>query len=237
VASHTFSHDYRLTTKTSAEIDRELERAEAALTPLSPNGRIDGFRAPGYNVSPILLERVVARGYVYDSSLLPAPAYWAARAAAIGRYRLAGRRSRSLIGRARAFAGPLDPYRTTADRPWRRREKGPLLEIPIACEPISRLPLIGTTWSMIPSSLRRIVLARALRKLACINFEMHAIDLLDRTDRGIPSELAAAQPDLGVPTTKKMEAFRALFRRLRGERDVRTLAAIARELTARASAA
>lgn len=237
VASHSFSHDYRLTTRSDAEIDRELERAEEVLGPLSPDGRIEGFRAPGYNVSPALLARVVARGYRYDSSLLPAPAYWAARAAAIGRYRLAGRPSRSLVGRARAFAGPLGPYRTTPARPWEKSAGGALLEIPIACEPTSRLPLIGTTWSMLPKTLRRVFLGRALRKLPCINFEMHAIDLLDRTDRGISSDLAAAQPDLAVPARQKMAAFRDLFRHLSAEREVRTLAAIARGLSDRASAA
>jgi peptidoglycan/xylan/chitin deacetylase (PgdA/CDA1 family) len=226
IASHSFSHDYRLTERSKAEIDRDLQRAEEALAPLS-GGPIEGFRAPGYNVSAELLECVVARGYVYDSSLLPAPAYWAARALAIGRYAVAKRPSRSLVGRPLAFAGPLDPYRTTPSRPWKPSERGALLEIPIACEPTTRLPLIGTAWTAMPRMARDALLDRALRKLSCINFEMHAIDLLDRSDRGVPSDLAGSQLDLRTPVSQKRSALRDLFRRLRDQADVVTLRAIA----------
>jgi peptidoglycan/xylan/chitin deacetylase (PgdA/CDA1 family) len=225
IASHTYAHDYRITARSKVEIDRDLARAEQALSPLAD--RIEGFRAPGYNVSPALLECVVARGYAYDSSLLPAPAYWAGRALAIARYAAGRRPSRSLIGDARAFAGPVEPYRTTPSRPWRKSERGALLEIPVACEPTTRIPLLGTWWTMMPEGAREKLLARAIRKLPCINFEMHPIDLLDRSDPGVPSDLAAAQPDLRVRAEEKRRAFRNLFRRLRAETDVMTLRDIA----------
>jgi peptidoglycan-N-acetylglucosamine deacetylase len=226
IASHSFAHDYRMIEKSKSEIDRDLARAEEALAPLS-NGPIEGFRAPGYNVSPELLECVVARGYTYDSSLLPSPAYWAGRAVAIARYSLARRPSRSLVGRPLAFTGPLAPYRTTPIRPWKKSERGALLEIPIACEPSSRLPLIGTIWTTMPRRARDALLDRALRKLSCINFEMHGIDLLDRSDRGVSSDLANAQLDLRTNAVEKRAAFRDLFRRLREQTDVVTLRAIA----------
>ncbi len=226
IASHSFAHDYRMIERSRQEIDRDLAQAEEALAPLS-DGPLEGFRAPGYNVSAELLEQVVARGYRYDSSLLPAPAYWAARALAIGRYALSGRPSRSRVGDARAFAGPLEPYRTTPARPWKRSPRGALLEIPMACEPTSRLPLFGTSWTVMPSTLRDRLLDRALRKLPCINFEMHPIDLLDRSDAGVPADLAAAQADLRVGVAAKRRAFRELFVRLRAHADVVTLRSIA----------
>jgi hypothetical protein len=225
IASHTFSHDYRVTEKSRDEIDRDLALAEKALAPL---GKVEGFRAPGYNVSPELLECVVARGYAYDSSLLPAPAYWAARAVMIGRYAFGRRRSRSMVGDPRAFSGPVAPYHTTPDRPWKRIDSGPLLELPVSCEPTTRVPLLGTWWTMLPERVRDGLLDRALRKLPCINFEMHPIDLLDRSDAGVPEDLGSMQPDLRIGREKKRRAFRALFQRLRASADVMTLRAIAR---------
>jgi hypothetical protein len=226
IASHSFSHDYRLIERSREEIDRDLARAEEALAPIA-GGRIEGFRAPGYNVSAELLGRLIARGYSYDSSLLPAPAYWAARALAIGGHAIGRRRSRSLVGDPRAFAGPLDPYRTTPARPWRKKQNGALLEIPIACAPSTRVPLIGTWWTMMPPPLREALLDRALRKLPCINVELHAIDLLDRSDPGVPRELASVQPDLRIGADEKRRAFQTLFERLRANAQVMTLRAIA----------
>lgn len=229
IASHSYSHDYRLFERSRAEIDAELGRAEAALLPLS-GAPVVGFRAPGYNTSPQLLSALLARGYRYDSSLLPAPPYWAARAAAISGYRLRGRPSASRVGDARAFAGPLGPYRTTPEAPWRPQADGPLRELPMACLPWLRAPVFGTSWVMAPAPARRAMLAWSLRKLACFNFELHAIDLLDGTDPGVPAALAAAQLDLRVPWGRKVAALRQLFTRMREDRPVRTLADIASDV-------
>ena len=226
IASHSFHHDYRLSQSSEAAIDADLARAEAALRPLSPSGQVVGFRAPGYNVTPILLKVLVRRGYRYDSSLLPSPLYWAARAAAIGRYRLGRRPSASMVGDPRQFLGPLGPYTTEPTRPW-RRQHGTLVEIPMAVHPITRVPLIGTSWAMLPDWLQDRWLNRALRSLPVFNFEMHAIDLLDGTDPGVPAELTRAQPDLRVPVRRKMATFGRLFRTLADMRSVTTLERIA----------
>ena len=231
VASHSHRHDYRLSRADPAVIDEDLAQAESALAPFAEDGRVVGFRAPGYNVSPALLEIVVRRGYLYDSSLLPAPAYWAARATAIGRYALTGRSSASVIGHVKQFMGPIGPYRMRPAAPWRPTEFG-LIELPMAVHPGTRLPLIGTSWVLLPEGLRHAWLESALRRLSVFTFEMHAIDLLDASDPGIPGFLAAAQPDLRVPYRLKREAFRALFRRLADDRPVRTLRAIAADLEA-----
>ena len=227
VASHSHRHDYRLSRSSTARIEDDLSRAERAIAPFSTDGTVVGFRAPGYNVSPALLDVLVRRGYRYDSSLLPSPMYWAARAAAIGRYAVAHRPSASMVGDARQFNGPMRPYRTAAKRPWKPVDRGPIVEIPMAVHPITRWPLIGTTWAMMPAWLRRRTLRSALARLPVFVFEMHAIDLLDATDAGISPELARHQPDLRVPVRDKIDAFLTLFRRLADERPMRTLREIA----------
>lgn len=226
VASHSFSHDYQLSLRSEADIEDDLARAEAALAPLSPTGRVVGFRAPGYNVSPRLLEVVRRRGYAYDSSMLPAPVYWATRAAAIARYAAVGRPSASMFGHPLQFAGPLGPYRMAPRAAWRPAPSG-LVELPMAVHPTHRLPLIGTSWVLLPRWLRYRWLRQALDRLPLFNFEMHAIDLLDPTDDGVPVGLAAVQPDLRVSAVDKMTAFRTLFRAMAEQRIVLPLNRIA----------
>jgi len=226
VANHSWSHDYRLITLGDAEIAADLAHGDRALVPLNGGRPIAGFRAPGYNVSASLIHAALALGYTYDSSLLPSPAYFAARAAAISAHAAAGRRSRSLRGNPRQFLGPLDPYHADPDRPWRALAASPLVELPIACDPIARLPLIGTSWALAPRLVQRAMLAAA-RKLSCINFEMHAIDLLDAGDHPALAPLARVQRDLRVPAEKKLGSFSRLFRALADSAEVLTLSAIA----------
>lgn len=231
VASHSFRHDYALSQWGEAEIRADLEAADRALQPLNAGRPIVGFRAPGYNVSPALLEVVQGLGYRYDSSLLPAPAYFAARAAAIGLYGLRGRPSRSLVGRYAQFAGPLEPYRTTPATPWIPSVDSALLELPMAVEPTSRVPLIGTSLSALPSAVFDRLLSRALSRLSFFNFELHAIDLLDASDHASLGELAAHQRDLRVSAATKRRRLAALFGRLRDAAEVATLATHAEALS------
>jgi peptidoglycan/xylan/chitin deacetylase (PgdA/CDA1 family) len=214
IANHSFAHDYRLIKRSADAVKADLEQAHAALQPLSPAGRICGFRAPGYNTSPQLLSAVGAMGYTYDSSRLPSPWYFVARAAAIAAYRLIGRSPRSLIGRRRDFGGRLTPYRENA-----------LLELPISCEPSSRIPLIGTTVMMMPERIRNELVLRAINRLPSFNFEMHAIDLLDASE--VASDLAKVQRDLQISVSTKMRIFRSLFSLLRQRCRLTTLRDIA----------
>lgn len=228
IASHSFDHDYRLSRRPPAEITEDLERAEEALARLAGGARPVGFRAPGYNVSRALLEALVARGYTYDSSLLPAPYYYAARAGVLGWYRLRGRRSKSLAGDPRAFWGPAQPYRTRPDRYWAPDPQGPLRELPMAVEPATRLPLIGTSWVLWPRAFREALLERTLAAEHPFVFEMHAIDLLDASDPHVPRSLREHQPDLRRPAREKIHALRALIERVAQSAPVTTLADLAR---------
>ena len=54
-------------------------------------------------------------------------------------------------------------------------------------------------------------------------FEMHAIDLLDATDPGVPAELARRQVDLQVLFAQKRRRLQELFRALSADWDVSPL--------------
>ncbi len=227
IASHSFAHDYRLARAAPQAIADDLTRADQALSALA-EAPIRGFRAPGYNVSPALLEAVLARGYRYDSSLIPAPAYFAARAGAIGLYAALGRPSASLRGDARQFIGPLDgPYPMHPGSPWRPADGGPLLELPITVEPLTRTPIIGTTITTFPEPVIRAAVGAACARVSTFVLELHAIDLLDATDHPALAELARDQRDVRVPARTKLARLGAVLAQLADDRPFRTLASVA----------
>jgi hypothetical protein len=181
IASHSFAHDYAMSRWPAAEIAADLLRWEEAL-----GRKPAGFRAPGYTISAALLDAVRERGYLYDSSLLPSPPYYLAKAAVIA----TRRRSASILG----GVGQLFASR----RPHLRRG---VRELPIATTPVLRVPIIGTSVLAMPSLAR---LAGAF-----VNLELHGIDLLDATD--VPSELAAVQPGLRTPAAEKRRRLRKVL--------------------------
>src|SRR5687768_2747881 len=110
LANHSYSHPYDLARLAPATIDDEIASCDRVLrdilTPTSqtnpasrspdlvqigkhPDARDDkphalpaprGFRAPGYDVAPAMLDTLARLGYRYDSSIFPAPGYYAAKA-------------------------------------------------------------------------------------------------------------------------------------------------------------
>ena len=208
IGSHSFAHDYALSRRTREEIAQDLALAERAIEDAC-GSRPRGFRAPGYTLSPELLDAVRERAYAYDSSLLPSPPYYAAKAAALAVYALRGRRSESILGGLRQLFAPRGPHRRRGVR-----------ELPVATLPGLRAPVIGTTVLPFPWLARRAFAGGHL------NLELHGIDALDATD--VPREIAAAQPGLRLRAAEKLRRLRELLKTLPG--DHRTLEAAAIQL-------
>jgi peptidoglycan/xylan/chitin deacetylase (PgdA/CDA1 family) len=208
IGSHSYAHDYALSRRTREEIAQDLALAERAIEDAC-GSRPRGFRAPGYTLSPELLDAVRERAYAYDSSLLPSPPYYAAKAAALAVYALRGRRSQSILGGLRQLFAPRGPHRRRGVR-----------ELPVATLPGLRAPVIGTTVLPFPWLARRAFAGGHL------NLELHGIDALDATD--VPQEIAAAQPGLRMRAAEKLRRLRRLLETLPG--DHRTLEAAAIQL-------
>ena len=208
IASHSFAHHYGMSRWPKERISDDLQRCEDELATLGlPLPR--GFRAPGYTLSNSLLQAVSERGYLYDSSLLPSPPYYAAKAAAMGLQRLTGRKSHSILGPV----GQLFARRGAHFRQGVR-------ELPISTTPLLRAPVIGTSVLALPW------LARAGAASGHFNLELHGIDALDATD--VPADVAARQPGIALPAKEKLARLRALLKSLPGEGI--TLAAAAERL-------
>jgi len=208
IASHSYAHDYALSRRSREEIAQDLALAERAIEDAC-GSRPRGFRAPGYTLSPALLDAVRERAYAYDSSLLPSPPYYAAKAAALAVYALRGRSSQSILGGLRQLFAPRGPHRRRGVR-----------ELPVATLPGLRAPVIGSTVLPFPWLARRAFAGGHL------NLELHGIDALDATD--VPQEIAAAQPGLRMRAAEKLRRLRGLLETLPGEH--RTLEAAAIQL-------
>jgi len=224
LGNHSYSHPYELARLAPAEVDAELagcDRVLRAITGTPPRG----FRAPGYDLSPAMLDWLARRGYRYDSSVFPAPGYYAAKAAVMAVLALAGRPSGAVMTNPRALAAPPAPYRPAMRAPWRRGQ-APVVELPVAVTPWLRLPAIGTSLIVAPAAIRgRLV--RAMAGRGFFNFELHGIDFVDAEQDGIPGELAARQPDLRLPIADKLARLAELLDQLAAGWQFATLAEVA----------
>jgi len=70
IANHSETHPLGLGRLTPPEIRSEIERANDAIERVTGRRPV-GFRAPGFDCSPAVLQAVAESGLLYDSSLLP----------------------------------------------------------------------------------------------------------------------------------------------------------------------
>jgi peptidoglycan-N-acetylglucosamine deacetylase len=195
VENHSQNHRYDLARLPPEAIAREIGEASARIADVTGR-RPAGFRAPGYALSDAVLAAVAAEGLAFDASLLPSPAYYAAKLAAMGLVALRGRTSAAVLGDPALLFAPRHPHR-----------RGGVVEIPMAVTRRARVPVIGTT--LVLGGAR---LVRGLRRDAVVSLELHGADFLDARD-GL-ADLAAHQLDLRIAHEKKARALSAALAEL-----------------------
>jgi hypothetical protein len=221
IASHSHTHPYDLIRQDRAAMTDEIVRAEEAIGELTGSAP-SGFRAPGYNTSPALLEILAERGYRYDSSSFPSTPYYLAKAAVLGWYALRGRASESILGSPRILTTSRLPHVIDT-------AAGPLLELPVTVLPWTRFPLIGTSLIAMGSSGWRMV-RPFVKGVPFVNLEFHAIDLTDHAGDNIDDALLR-QPDQRTPLTQKKPLFDEVLRFLKDGWQIKTLEEVANAYT------
>lgn len=210
LASHSYGHSYALRDERPATIALDLDRADEAIAEVGSDNV--GFRAPGYNIDPKILEACTDRGYLYDSSIFACPPYWLAKAAVMGWMRVSGRKSGSSMTRFETLTAPIVPYRASRDTPWRRGDG--IWEIPMCVVPGVRFPVIGTSLHVMRErgfDLAYPAIRNAYERI--LNLEFHAIDFMDSDDPGT-EDLVDVQPDLRVPWQTKRARYVHVFDRV-----------------------
>ncbi|CAN5911688.1 hypothetical protein BH11MYX3_BH11MYX3_23910 [soil metagenome] len=224
LGNHSYSHFYELARLAPDVVEAEIAGCDRVLRAITHKA-VHGFRAPGYDVSTAMLDALGKRGYHYDSSVFPAPGYYAAKAAVMAGLALLRRPSGAVLTNPRLLAAPSMPYRPAMSAPWRRGQ-APMVELPIAVTPWTRIPAIGTSLLVAPERLRKHVLA-AMDGRGFFNFELHGIDFADAEKDGIPGELVAHQHDLRLPIAEKLRRLGEILDDLRERWDMQTLGAVA----------
>jgi hypothetical protein len=219
IGNHTLTHRYDLTRLSPEAMRAEVEGGAEAIAQ-AVGTRPAGFRAPGYTLTSGLLDVVAATGHAYDSSVFPAAPYYLAKALVMSLLRLRGRPSAAILDRPRVLLAPLKPYRPARAEPYARGGHE-LLELPMAIDPLLRIPFYGTLVVSFPWPLVRLIYASA-RRLPFLNLELHGVDLLEPAD-GISPALAAAQRDLRLPLSAKLERLRTVLGWIARDYEVVTL--------------
>jgi peptidoglycan-N-acetylglucosamine deacetylase len=227
IANHTFHHDYALTRRTPEAIADDVRRGAEAIREAIGTAQV-GFRAPGYTLNGPLYRALEQDGYLYDSSTFPAAPYYAVKATVMGALAAIGRPSRAILDSPRVLTAPRVPYWPDRLAPYRRGD-GSVLEIPIATS-AARVPFYGTLAVSLGAALVRPLYLGA-RGTPLLNFELHAVDILGAGD-GIPSELVSHQRDLGIEREVKGSRLRDVFRWIKADFEVVTLADGARRIGA-----
>ncbi len=226
LASHSHTHPFALAKATPGQLDEELGQAEEALRGVS-GVRPEGFRAPGYTLSPTLLAALLRRGYRYDASVFPAVPYYLAKALVLLGMRLLGRTSASSLDSPAVLWAPRQPYAPDAEQPYQRGAAA-LLELPMSVTPLFRVPFFGTLLTSFPSWAVRAAYQGVARD-EFVSLELHAVDVLDTAD-GIPEALVRAQRDVRVARAQKEARLLEVFGWLARDFRVCTLGQAAREL-------
>lgn len=213
IGNHTYSHFYDLTRRNRGEIVGEIRRGGEAIERATGRAPV-GFRAPGYTITDEVFDALETEGYVYDSSVFPCPAYYGAKASAMGLIRLRGRTSKSVLDDPRVLRASADPYRVGV--PYHTAGHG-MLEIPIGVtrDETLRLPYIGTSLVLAGEAGARL-LTRMIAGRPVVCLELHGIDLADAEGDEI-GFLLPHQPDLRRSLDEKRRALRAAIEALRAE--------------------
>jgi hypothetical protein len=224
---HSFAHDYQLARRSAAVIGADLRRARAALED-AVGERVVGYRAPGHQLSPDLLDALEREGLLYDSSLMSSPPYYLAKLIVVTAYRLLGRPTQAHLGSPFQALAPRRPFRP-GPVPWRPGPRD-LWELPIAVAGPAGLPVTGAALALAPSLLRR-ALVRGLDETDVLVLDLHALDFADARD--LPPGFARLQPELRLPWSERERRLRSALAALRDGREALTAATVARRLEAR----
>lgn len=219
IGNHTFEHEVWLHTYDQDRLNDELGRAESAIadaTGQMPNG----FRGPGFSWSPLLLETLIERGYLFDASTLPTFIGPLARWYYFRNTDFDDEQSSqrdTLFGPLSEGLRPNGPYL------WTRGNGEKLLEIPVTTMPIFRTPF-HLSYLLFLSKASPLVMTAYLRtaltlcRLARVgpSLLLHPLDLLSGEDA---PELRFF-PGMDLPPARKRELFMKALKEITGRFDV-----------------
>lgn len=224
IANHTVSHLRDFSRQPAATIRAEVERGGDIIA--STVGRQPvGFRAPGYTITPVIIETLADLGYLYDASIVPSWSYTTLKQAfrALGRpeYR------EFLVAQELACAGaPRLPYPIGPDRLFAARPDAALLEIPLTTVGPLQFPFIHGLTTRLPDAGRRLVERIALRR-PFFSLAFHDFEFADKGDLGSLPVSDMTRPHLDVSIDARLARLSTLVARVKRTHTIVTMRDVA----------
>ena len=185
VGNHSFDHEPWLHRKPKEDIEREIARAEEAITEAAGQ-KPRGFRGPGFSWNADLLEILAGRGYLFDASTFPTfigplgRLYYFAKSSLTERQK---EDRKELFGGMAEGLRPVRPYR------WRLAGGRTLLEIPVTTMPLLKTPFhlsyllyLGGISPALMRTYFRAALTMCRLARTGVSFLLHPLDFLSRDD-------------------------------------------------------
>ncbi|MBI2145784.1 polysaccharide deacetylase family protein [Candidatus Woesearchaeota archaeon] len=218
LANHTFTHPFGFRKLSASQQQAEIEQGERAIGSITGK-KPRGFKAPGYDVDTKILSLLAEKGYLYDSSVIPTPAYpLLMKINSI----LTRSVSRNHGPRWSWGMAPNAPYHPSSKKVW-RKGNNPLLELPCTTFPVLRIPIHATFAVKLGYPFFRGALEVVKKRAIPLNYEFHAADLSDTI---IDSRLGHLQ---GIPIEKRMALVRKMLAAISTNYELRTSIELAQE--------
>ena len=221
IANHSYEHSYDMARFSRRDVAQEFRKAHKILATRTGKQPV-GFRAPGYDLSPAMLQCLLEFGYKYDSSLFPSWPYYFAKSVVMTWMHLRRRQTAAVMTDPRALLCPRIPYHPREAYPW-QRGSAPIWEVPVGVTPGIRLPVIGTNLLLMPTPAR-LAMLESVKLGNFFNLEFHGLDLIDAAQDGIAKDLIKVQPDLRLTSRKKESVIRRSLESLGRRFEFKTLA-------------
>jgi hypothetical protein len=200
VASHSMTHRLPFSHMSEERLASEIGESKALLEVLSGE-RVQGFRAPSWDLSADIFGALVESGYRYDASTYPSLLLPLLRLSIAKRS--VGGRTRTESSIWEGVFGPTRPH-------LRRHNGGALAEIPICTAPYTRFPYYHTLRFLLPAPAFAALGALARTRRGPITYQFHAVDFLAVDPDGLDPRIGR-HPGMRLPLERKLDlAARAI---------------------------
>ena len=222
VANHTVSHLRDFSRQPAATIRAEIARGHELIASATGHTAV-GFRAPGYTITPVVIEALTELGYWYDSSVVPSWSYstlkhafrWFAKPAY---------REFLVPQQLSCAAAPRLPYGIAPHRLFAPSPSAALIEIPLTTITPLQFPFIHGLTTRLPDAGRSLVEWAAARR-PFLSLSFHDMEFVDRKDLGSLPASDLTRPHLGQPIQMRLARLSTLVDRMKRTHAMATLRA------------
>lgn len=225
IGNHTMNHIYPFSPlprgKKTEEVLLMQKLAEDRL-----GYKVKGFRAPGYGVDSETIQILEEEGYEYDSSIHPTCLMPLLSMAVL--FISSGRRKLPEVKNCFHCIAPVNSYIPRKDFFLLKGNHLKIVEVPITATPYLRAPFYGTFHLLSAKWIFDLGYHFVHKAGVNINYEMHAIDMLDLMEDGL-DRWFSRQPGFRIPWLQKQKKYEYIIENFKRYFQFSPIIALAKE--------